>query len=121
MDLSRNLIRLRTATPLFIAMLAVALCYYTSIGTLWKKWVLWDQDLAHSLPTLALMLILIGSHNFAVTTEKIAKSPWYWLQIAAMFGCSLLWYLFESLSISLPAYLLIIIILCLFISTCLST
>lgn len=121
MDLSRNLIRLRTATPLFIAFFAVALCYYTSIATLWKKWVLWDQDLAHSLPTLALMLILLGNHNFAITTEKIAKSPWYWLQITALFGCSLLWYLFESLSISLPAYLLIIIILCLFISTCLST
>lgn len=121
MDLSRNLIRLRTAAPLFIAILVVGLCYYTSIATLWGKWVLWDQDLAHSLPTLALMFILLGNHSFASSSEKVAKTPWYWLQIIALFGCSLLWYFFESLSISLPAYFFIIAILCLFISTCLTT
>ena len=121
MDLSRNFIRLRTAAPLFIVILAVALCYSASITTLWKKWVLWDQDLAHALPTLALMFILLGNHNFATTTATVAKTPWYWLQMSALFGCSLLWYFFESLSISLPAYFLIISILCLFISTCLST
>lgn len=121
MDLSRNFIRLRTAAPLFIAILAVALCYFTSITTLWGKWILWDQDLAHSLPTLALMFILLGHRNFSTTAEKIPKTPWYWLQIIALLGCSLLWYLFESLSISLPAYFLIITMLCLFISTCLST
>ena len=121
MDLSRNFIRLRTAAPLFIAMLAVALCYSASITTLWKKWVLWDQDLAHALPTLALMFILLAIHNFATTVTTVAKTPWYWVQISALFSCSLLWYFFESLSISLPAYFLIICILCLFISTCLST
>ncbi len=121
MDPSRNFIRLRTVVPLFIAILAVALCYSTSILTLGKRWVLWDQDLAHSLPTIALMFILLGKHNFITTTEKITKTSWYWLQLIALFGCSLLWYLFESLSISLPAYILIIFILCLFISTSLST
>jgi exosortase len=121
MDSSRNFIRLRTGAPLFIAILAVALFYSASITTLWKKWVLWDQDLAHSLPTLVLMFILLGNRSFSTTTEKVAKRPWYWLQIIALSGCSILWYLFESLSIGLPAYLLIIIILCLFISTCLST
>ncbi len=121
MDLSRNLFRLRTAIPLFAAILVVALLYSPSITTLWKKWVLWDQDLAHALPTLALMFILLGYRNFTPTTSKVAKTPWYWLQVIALFGGSLLWYLFESLSVGLPAYLLVISILCLFISTSLST
>jgi exosortase len=121
MDMSRNLIRLRTAAPIFVAILAVALFYSASLTTLWKKWVLWDQDLAHALPTLALMLVLLGNRSFIITDAKIAKTPWYWLQILALFSCSLLWYLFESLSISLPAYFLIILALCLFISTTLST
>lgn len=120
MDLSRNFFRLRTAIPLFAAILAVALLYAPSIITLWKKWVLWDQDLAHALPTLALMLILLSRRSFTTNNVKIAKTLGYWLQMAALFGCSLMWYLFESLSIGLPAYFLIIVILCLLISTSLS-
>lgn len=120
MDISRIFTRLRIALPLFIAILAVAFLYSSSISMLWKKWILWDQDLAHALPTLALMFVLLAQRHFTAT-KLPAKTPWYWLQLLALCGCSLLWYLFESLSISLPAYLLIIVILCLFISTSLST
>lgn len=120
MDISRIFTRLRIALPLFIAILAVAFLYSSSISMLWKKWILWDQDLAHALPTLALMFFLLAQRQF-ITTPPTAKTPWYWLQLIALGGCSLLWYLFESLSISLPAYLLILIIMCLFISTSLST
>lgn len=120
MDISRIFTRLRIAFPLFIAILAVALLYSSSISMLWKKWTLWDQDLAHALPTLALMFVLLAQRHF-ITTQPASRTPWYWLQLIALGGCSLLWYLFESLSISLPAYLLILIIMCLFISTSLST
>lgn len=120
MDISRIFTRLRIALPLFSAILAVAFLYFSSISTLWKKWILWDQDLAHALPTLALMFVLLAQRHFT-TTAPSAKTIWYWLQVAALGGCSLLWYLFESLSISLPAYLLILVVMCLFISTSLST
>jgi len=81
---------------------------------------MWDQDLAHALPTLAVMFFLLAQRNFSKTTTSVFKTPWYWLQLIALGACSFLWYLFESLSISLPAYLLIVVILCLFISTSLS-
>lgn len=80
---------------------------------------MWDQDLAHALPTLALMFFLLAQRDFSIATPS-NKTPFYWLQLIALSGCSVLWYLFESLSISLPAYLLVLIIICLFISTSLS-
>ncbi|MDO8344589.1 MAG: archaeosortase/exosortase family protein [Cellvibrio sp.] len=120
MDHSNKLDRLRIATPIFVAILAVALLYLPSLSTLWGKWILWDQDLAHALPTIGVMFILLGYRNYQQTTTSTAKTPWYWLQLIAI-GCgSLLWYLFESLSISLPAYFLIIALITLFISTSLS-
>lgn len=120
MDLSRNFLRLRTAIPLFVTILAVAVLYAPSITTLWGKWVLWDQDLAHALPTLGVMFVLLGYRNYLSTTARTTKTPWYWLQLIALCGCSWLWYLFESLSISLPAYFLIIVLIALLISTSLS-
>jgi exosortase len=120
MDLSNKLLRLRTAMPIFVAILSVALCYLPSLTTLWKKWVLWDQDLAHALPTLAVMFTLLIYRNYQQTGIHIAKTPWYWLQLIAIGSCSLLWYLFESLSISLPAYALIIALIALTISASLS-
>lgn len=120
MDPSNKLYRLRIATPIFVAILAVALLYLPSLATLWKKWVLWDQDLAHALPTIGVMFVLLGYRNYEQTTTRTAKTPWYWLQLIAIAGCSLLWYLFESLSISLPAYFLIIALIALFISASLS-
>jgi len=120
MDLSNNLFRLRAVAPIFAAILAVALLCLPSLTTLWKKWVLWDQDLAHALPTLAVMFVLLGYQNYQSSAHVATKTPWYWLQLIALGGCSLLWYLFESLSISLPAYFLIIALIGLLISTSLS-
>ena len=119
MELNRILKQLRTALPIFIAILAVAFLYSSSLSTLWEKWVLWDQDLAHALPTLGVMLILLGSRDYH--SAPIAKKTMgYWLQLIALAGCSIVWYLFASLSISLPAYFLIIILLGLLISSSLS-
>lgn len=120
MNYSHNLYRVRTAAPIFAAILVVGLLCLSSLANLWTKWILWDQDLAHALPTLAVMFFLIGYRNFQSTPKNVAKTPWYWLQLVALGGCSLLWYLFESLSISLPAYFLIIALIILFISTSLS-
>lgn len=120
MDPSNKLYRLRIATPIFVAILAIALLYLPSLTTLWEKWVLWDQDLAHSLPTIGVMFILLSYRNYQQTTTSTAKTPWYWLQFIAIGCCSLLWYVFESLSISLPAYFLILALITLLISTSLS-
>jgi exosortase len=120
MDLFRNLARHLTVTPIFAAILAVALLYFPSLVTLWQKWVLWDQDLAHAIPTIGVMLVLLGSSRYAAKDAQPENFP-YWLLLLATAGCSLGWYLFESLSISLPAYLLLIATLCFFIGACFST
>lgn len=120
MDLSRNLSQLRMAAPLFAAIAVVALLYFPSLQTLWKKWILWDQDLAHSIPTIGVMLLLLARKPYDPVAAKEPLSLFYWLQIFALTLCSLSWYFFESLSISLPAYFALIAALCLFISTSLS-
>lgn len=120
MELNRIFRQLRTSLPIFTAILIIAVLYSPSLGTLWDKWVLWDQDLAHALPTIGVMLILIGCRNYQSSAIPSEKTFWYWLQLLALAGCSLVWYLFASLSISLPAYFLIIILLGLLISTSLS-
>lgn len=114
MDLSRHFPRLLTAAPIFAALLVVSLLYFPSLATLWKKWVLWDQDLAHAIPTIGVMLVLLG-RNAYITKDAQPVNFLYWLLLIATATCSLGWYLFESLSISLPAYFLLIATLCLFI------
>ncbi|HSC66444.1 MAG TPA: archaeosortase/exosortase family protein [Cellvibrio sp.] len=121
MDLGRNFSGLAKAIPLFAAILAVALLYSPSLTVLWKKWILWDQDLAHSIPTLGVMLALLARRTYVVAELKPKKNATYWLLLSALAICSLGWYLFESLSISLPAYFMLIAVLCLFISTSFST
>jgi exosortase len=116
MDLSRNFSRLRTAAPLFVAIAVVAFLYAPSIVTLWKKWILWDQDLAHAIPTIAVMLALLARKNYQLAIAR-RRSNYYWLQLLALACCSLSWYFFESLSISLPAYFILMATLALFIST----
>lgn len=120
MDLHGNIFRLRKAALLIMVIFAVAVAYSPSLATLWKKWILWDQDLAHALPTLGVMLVLLGKCQFESSPTR-TKDFWYWLQLLLLATCSIIWFIFESLSISLPAYLLIIISLCLLISTSLST
>lgn len=115
MDFSRNLARLFTAAPIFAAILAVSLLYFPSLATLWKKWVLWDQDLAHAIPTIGVMLVLLWRNNY-VTKETHPANLLYWLLLIATATCSLGWYFFESLSISLPAYFLLLATLCFFIA-----
>lgn len=120
MDLHGNIPRLRKAALLFMVIFTVVVAYAPSFVTLWKKWVLWDQDLAHALPTIGVMLVLLARCQFETSTTR-TQGIWYWLQILALLACSFAWFVFESLSISLPAYFLIIISLCLLISTCLSS
>jgi exosortase len=119
MDLRRNFTQL-TAAPIFAAILVVSLLYFPSLATLWKKWILWDQDLAHALPTIGVMLVLLGRKTYHPTEPT---SPGYiqWLLLIALGICSLGWYFFESLSISLPAHFMLIATLCLFIGTTFST
>ena len=121
MDLGRNISGLGKATPLFAAIVVFVLLYLPSLTTLWKKWVLWDQDLAHSIPTLGVMLVLLARRTYNIVDNNVSKNYWYWIQLVALAGCSLLWYFFESLSISLPAYFILMAALCLFISTSFST
>ena len=120
MDLGRNFPQLRTAFPLFAAIGVVALLYAPSLQTLWKKWTLWDQDLAHAIPTIGVMLVLLARKSYLQTETRDPANALYWLQILALACGSLCWYFFESLSISLPAYFILIAILCLFISTSIS-
>lgn len=116
MDLRRNFTQLTTAAPIFAAILVVSLLYFPSLTILWKKWVLWDQDLAHAIPTIGVMLVLLGRNTYK-TTEALAPNFIQWILLLALGVCSVCWYLFESLSISLPAYFMLLAVLCLFIST----
>lgn len=120
MDLRRNFARLPTATPIFAAILVVSLLYFPSLATLWKKWVLWDQDLAHAIPTIGVMLVLLGRKTYH-PTGPASSGHMQWLLLIAVGICSLCWYFFESLSISLPAYFMLMATLCLFIGATFST
>ena len=120
MDLIRNLARTFTAAPIFAAIFVVSLLYLSSLMTLWQKWVLWDQDLAHAIPTIGVMLVLLGRASYTLK-DTHSTNLLYGLLLVATAGCSLGWYLFESLSISLPAYILLIATLCFFIGASLST
>lgn len=120
MDLRSSLAQFSKATPLFAAIFVVSLLYFPSLMTLWKKWILWDQDLAHALPTLAVMLALLGRKTY-LSVETTQSRPIYWLLLMCLVGCSLCWYFFESLSISLPAYFMLMAALCLFIGATFST
>lgn len=107
MDLSKNILGIRQAAPVLLLIAVVGIAYYPSLVTLWHKWTLWDQDLAHALPTIAVMLLLISRQTYTPCAAQ-NKSFSYWLLLVALSGSSLCWYLFESLDISLPAYLLIL-------------
>lgn len=120
MDLSKNLIRLTTAAPIFAAILVVSFFYFPSLATLWKKWTLWDQDLAHAIPTIGVMLVLLGRRTYQ-STELTSSNYTQWLLLIALGACSLGWYFFESLSISLPAYFMLMAALCFFIAATFST
>lgn len=119
MDLFTNLARRLTVTPIFAAILVVSLLYFPSLATLWQKWVLWDQDLAHAIPTIGVMFVLLGRCRYVI--GEIPRTDFlYALLLLATAGSSLGWYLFESLSISLPAYFLLIATLCFFMGAFLS-
>ncbi|WP_331344877.1 archaeosortase/exosortase family protein [Cellvibrio sp. UBA7661] len=120
MDLFKNLTHQVRVLPIFAAIFAVALLYYPSLATLWQKWVLWDQDLAHAIPTVGVMLVLLGRCNYVTGDRSQSPNLLHWLLVLATAGSSLGWYLFESLSISLPAYFLLIATLCFFIGACFS-
>lgn len=119
MDLSKHIPSIRQATVVLLVIAVAGLAYYPSLATLWRKWILWDQDLAHALPTLSVMLVLIARQNYAPNLSS-GKPRYYWLLLLALAGCSVCWYLFESLSISLPAYILIILSIALAIACCFS-
>lgn len=119
MVLSRNFIQF-TAAPIFAAILVVSLLYFPSLATLWKKWILWDQDLAHAIPTVGVMLVLLYRKTYR-PTEPTSPGYMQWLMLIALSICSLGWYFFESLSISLPAYFMLMATLCLFIGATFST
>lgn len=114
MDLFKNLARTRAATPIFAAIVVVTLLYLPSLMTLWQKWILWDQDLAHAIPTIGVMLVLLGKCRY-VTQDSQSPRFLYWLLLLGTGFSSVGWYLFEGLSISLPAYFLLIATLCFFI------
>ena len=114
MDLFKNLARTRAATPVFAAIVVVTLLYLPSLMTLWQKWILWDQDLAHAIPTIGVMLFLLGKCRY-VTQDSQSPRFLYWLLLLGTGFSSVGWYLFEGLSISLPAYFLLIATLCFFI------
>lgn len=114
MEPVRNNLGKSAPVPLFLALLAVTVAYYPSLETLWQKWTLWDQDLAHALPTIAIMLVFIARQSY-VSVAPPLKSASSWLQVGLLAACSILWYLLESLNISMPAYLLIGLSLVLFL------
>jgi exosortase len=119
MDLIRNLARHSIAAPIFVAIAVVSLLYLSSLMILWHKWVLWDQDLAHAIPTIGVMLVLLGRSSYAIKNLHTTNLL-YGLLLVATASSSMGWYLFESLSISLPAYILLIATLCFFIGASLS-
>lgn len=106
--------------PIFAAIVAVSILYMPSVLTLWQKWILWDQDLAHAIPTIGVMLVLLGKCRY-ITQDAASGGARYWLLLLATACSSVGWYLFEGLSISLPAYFLLIATLCFFIGASFST
>jgi len=102
---------------LLFFILIVAL-YYPSSLQLYARWIQWDQDLSHGLPTVAIFLFLVW-HSF----------PWQYradlptrrgLFMVALGLASLAWFLFHSIHISVLAQVTLLLIFLLFLASCYS-
>ncbi len=103
--------RLRNSANLWLLLLALCIAYLPSLIQLWRKWILWDQSLAHGLPTIALVIWLLLRLDYKPTPNPRGRA--FWLLTIALGCCSLIWYLCQSLSMALPADLLLLISLAL--------
>lgn len=110
--------RLKEKQPnLYITgLLALAVCFlFPSIAPLLPRWLKWNQDLGHSLPTL---IILIGFIWQIVPLKQSRDSPPIFALLCLLLGLtSFSWYLFQSINVEIASALLLIVALTLYLAT----
>lgn len=96
----------------------VTVLYFPSIALLFSRWIQWDQDLSHGLPTLAVFLFLVWrSLPWPYQTDS---QPVRGLLLLLLTFASIAWFLFYQINIALLAYLALMAILIIFIAVCYS-
>src|SRR5690606_16747875 len=109
--------RQNLALHLRFRLLTVALSHPPSLQ-LYARWIQWDQDLSHGLPTVAIFLFLVW-HSFP--WQYRADSPTRrGLFMVALGLASLAWFLFHSIHISVLAQVNLLLIFLLFLASCYS-
>lgn len=106
---------IQSSIYLWLILSLLTLAYFPSLYHLWDQWTLWDQALAHGIPTLVLTGWFILKQDFYPLHNL--RTYHFWWQLLGLALCSLCWYLFESLGLALPAYLLILVSLFLLIKS----
>lgn len=92
--------------------------YFSSISQLYMRWVQWDQDLSHGLPTVAIFLFLMW-HALPWPYRKDAKAVRTSLLILLGLA-SLAWFLFQKIHIGILAQVTLLFVILLFIASCYS-
>lgn len=95
----------RPALHVLGAISLIALLFLPTFSGLWQRWILWDQDLAHAIPTLCIIAYIFYSSEY-LHTEKDSLSVYcFWLLLS--FISSLCWATFYSINISILSHICI--------------
>lgn len=98
--------------------LIIAAVYYPSSIQLYSRWIQWDQDLSHGLPTVAIFLFLVWH---ALPWRYRPDSPLIRGLLVGMLSlASLAWFLFYKIHIGILAQIALLSILLLFLASCYS-
>ncbi len=92
--------------------------YFSSVSQLYLRWIQWDQDLSHGLPTVAIFLFLLW-HALPWPYRKDAKAVRTFLLILLGLA-SLAWFLFHKIHIGILVQVTLLCIILLFIASCYS-
>lgn len=110
--------RLSLFLQFFVFFLLIIALYFPSVERLFSRWIQWDQDLSHGLPTIAIFLFLVWR---SPPWPYKADSKWVsGVLLLILCALSLAWFLFYKINIALLAYLSILCILIFFIACCYS-
>lgn len=99
-----------------LSLLAIAGCLlFPSIAPLLPRWIKWNQDLGHSIPTLIILLGLIW--RIVPAQQSRDSTPIFWASCVALGTISFAWYLFQSINIEIASALLLILALTFYLAS----
>lgn len=92
--------------------------YFPSVSQLYLRWIQWDQDLSHGLPTIAIFIFLMWR---ALPWPYRSDAKILRVGLHILLGlASLTWFLFYKIHIGILAHITLLLIILLFIACCYS-